>query len=90
MYTIYDELELEQLLELDDEQLHEEHEQEHDELDEEHEYLTIKIFGLIPSRFENALNMLSIESFSSVVKSLPEPSSSKNFVLYDDVLRPGQ
>ena len=79
MYTIYDELELEQLL---DEELQlqlDEQEHEQEELDEEQEYFTIKMFGLIPSRFENALNMLSIESYSSAAESSPVPSSTSCF-----------
>ena len=81
MYTIYDELELEQLLDEQLLQLHDEQEQEQEELEDEQEYLTIKMFGLMLSRFENALNMLSIESYSSVVESPPVPSSTSCFTL---------
>ena len=79
MYTIYDELELEQLLDEQLQLLLDEQEHEQEELDEEQEYFTIKMFGLIPLRFENALNMLSIESYSSAAERRPVPSSASCF-----------
>lgn len=79
MYTIYDELELEQLHDEELQLLLDEQEHEQEELDDEQEYLTINMFGLMLSRFENALNMLSIESYSSVAESLPVPSSASCF-----------